>query len=88
MTASIRPSWLTLLGEVSGLLSAGEIADDDCCTAVDQVGQRGRSASVAGVDDHLVTVGEQGGCSTAAEALGGAGDEDAGHDRGGCSLPG
>jgi hypothetical protein len=29
---------IDLIGQVLGLLEAGEVADDDCCTAVDQVG--------------------------------------------------
>src|SRR6476661_7089576 len=80
MTAFIRPR-VDLVCEVPGLLRDGEIPDDDCGAAVDQVGQRGSSTGVAGVDDHLVAVVEQGRGSAAAEALGRAGDEDAGNDR-------
>jgi len=46
---------------VAGLLSAGEIANDQGRTAVDQVRQRSRAVGVAGVNDDLVAVGEQGG---------------------------
>ena len=67
----VHPAELVdLVGEVPGLLRAGEITDDDCGTAVDQVGQRGRSAGVAGVDDHLVAVGEQGGGGGCGRGLG------------------
>ena len=77
----VHPAELVdLLGEVPGLLGAGEIADDDCCTAVDQVGQRGRPAGVAGVDDDLVSVVEEGGGGGSAESLGGPGDQDASHE--------
>jgi hypothetical protein len=77
----VHPAELVdLLGEVPGLLSAGEIADNDCCTAVDQVGQRGRSAGVAGVHDDLVSAVEKGGGGGSAESLGRTGDQDASHE--------
>ena len=79
MTASIRPSWLTWSAEVAGLPSAGEIANDEGRTAIDEVSQRGRAVGVAGVNDDLVLVGEQGGGGGSAESLGGTGDQDARH---------
>lgn len=55
----IHPAELVdLVGKGPGLLGACEIPDNDCCTAVDQVGQRGRSWGVAGVDDDLVPLVE------------------------------
>jgi hypothetical protein len=62
---------------VAGLLRTGEIADDQGRAAVDQVGQRSGSVGVAGVDNDLVPVVEQGGGGGSAEFLGGTGDEDA-----------
>jgi hypothetical protein len=77
----VHPAELVdLVGEVDGLLGAAEIADDQGCTAVDQVRQRGRAVGVAGVDDDLVPVVEQGGGGGSAESLGGTGDQDASHE--------
>ena len=42
-----------LVGKLTGLLSAGEVAYDHARTAVDQIGQRGRAVGAAGVDDDL-----------------------------------
>jgi hypothetical protein len=51
MTASIRPSSMNW-SAMAGLLSAGEIADDQGRTMIGQVNQRCRAVGVAGVDDH------------------------------------
>ena len=68
-----------LVSDIPGVSLTGEVADDDRCAMVGEVVQRGCPLGVAGVDDDLVAVGEQlgGGCS--AQALCGAGDQDAGH---------
>ena len=71
---------IDLISQCPGLLGAGEIADDQGRAAVDQVGQRGRAVAVAGVDDDLVPVVEQGGGGGSAEPLGGTGDQDASHE--------
>ena len=67
----VHPAELVdLVGEGPGLPGAGEIPDNACCTAVDQVGERGRSFAVAGVEDHLVPVVEQGGGQRCRRGLG------------------
>ena len=84
----VHPAELVdLVGHGPGLLEVGEVADDHGRPAVGEVGQIGGPLVAAGVHDDLVAVFEQEGGGVAAQALGGAGDENAGHGCGGCFLP-
>ena len=80
-----------LAGETARLVEVGDVADDGRGAATDEVADGLEPVAIAGVDDDLVPVVEQGlrGCSS--EAVCGAGDEDACHQtvaserRGSCS---
>ena len=77
----VHPAELVdLIGHGPDLLEAGEVADDHCRSPCGEVGQVSGPLVAAGVDDDLVAVIEQRGGGVAPEALGGAGDENAGHE--------
>jgi hypothetical protein len=43
-----------VVGDAARLLDVGQVADDDCGAAVDEVADRFKSSAVASVDDDLV----------------------------------
>jgi hypothetical protein len=48
-----------LIGETARLFRAGEVADDDGCSEVDEISEDRRSFWIACVDDHLVAAVDQ-----------------------------
>jgi hypothetical protein len=63
--------------DFAGLFDVGQISDDDCRAAADEVADRVDPVAVAHVDDDVVSVVEQRLRSQASETVRGAGDEDA-----------
>ena len=68
-----------LTGEVPGFGGAGEVADDDSRGARGEVAQRRRPLEGPGVQDNVMAITHEDSGGGAAEAVGGAGDEDTGH---------
>ena len=77
---SIHPADLVyLIGEVPGLGGAGQVADDHSCGVRGEVADRRRPLAGACVQDHVLAFIDQDTGGGAAEPIGGACDEDAGH---------
>jgi hypothetical protein len=68
-----------LAGEVPGLGGAGQVAGDDSRGVRGEVAERRRPRAAAGVQDNVMAFTDEGTGGGAAEPVGGAGDEDAGH---------
>jgi hypothetical protein len=78
---SVHPADLVhLAGEVPGLGCAGQVADDDSRGVRGQVAERRRPLAAAGVQDNVMAVTHEGTGGGAGESVGGAGDEDTGHE--------
>jgi hypothetical protein len=80
-TASNGPHGVGLLDQAMDLVEVGEVADDCLGTAVDKVLDGGQPGRGAGVHDDLVALLEERLAGVAADTVGGAGDQDACHDR-------
>jgi hypothetical protein len=77
---SVHPADLVhLTGEVSGLGCAAEVADDHSRRVRGEVAERRRPLASAGVEDNVMAFTDEDTGGGAAESVGGAGDEDAGH---------
>jgi hypothetical protein len=69
-----------LISELSGLGCAAKVADDDSRGVRGEVTKRRRPLEGTGVEDNVMAFTHQGTGGSAAESVGGAGDEDTGHE--------
>ena len=77
---SVHPADLVhLIGDFSRLSCAAEVADDDSGGVRGEAAERRRPLASAGVQDNVMAFPHEGTGGGAAESVGGAGDEDAGH---------